>query len=431
MKRGTAHAVSSKFRMLRLSCFHTLPKTAGVWGMLPAQSKSEGPFRESPGGSEHAESVAAANARARSLGVRSHVSPRRVPGTYPFQGNLIGHSAREYVRRRRAFRGRRGHCGMGPGPLPQGSHHHGPGQSLRKTGDLGTLPLHSKPNVCRAYFGVPRRGGAVEADLASRSLAFDDRLPPVDDYPRRRGKADRSFPTRIRTVSLARPPLDLGDVSGSAGRLLEGLAVPMSQLRAGFVGGLTKFQKCGAGRRRPAHVVIHQEELAELRVVLRGLRLDASLAEARRLGSHVGIEGGRADAAAGPKADAADFVGIRFTRDGIGARALGSAAAGKARHRMVEAAPEKMHRAGLAQKARAELLENAVHGDEDLAEPPHGFGIVGGVNLVLVKGNRIGNFHRHFPNAHLDTGRMQHAHELAVKIRHGSRKERERDRKST
>src|SRR5437762_1949827 len=135
--------------------------------------------------------------------------------------------------------------------------------------------------------------------------------------------------------------------------------------------------------------------------------------------------GGVADAAAGPKADAADLVGIGFAGDGIGAGALWSAASGKARDRMVEAAPEKMHGAGLAQEAGAELLENAVRGDENLPEPADGFGIVGGVNLVLVKGNRIGNFHRHFPNADLDARRMQNAHERVVKIGHRSREERE------
>src|SRR5258708_11324125 len=35
--------------------------------------------------------------------------------------------------------------------------------------------------------------------------------------------------------------------------------------------------------------------------------------------------------------------------------------------------------------------------DEDLPEPASVFGIVRGVNAILVKGNGIGNFHGHFP----------------------------------
>ena len=44
------------------------------------------------------------------------------------------------------------------------------------------------------------------------------------------------------------------------------------------------------------------------------------------------------------------------------------AAAGKPRHREIEAAPEEMHRARLAEEAGAELLEHAIGIDQDLPE---------------------------------------------------------------
>src|SRR5207248_9077345 len=51
-------------------------------------------------------------------------------------------------------------------------------------------------------------------------------------------------------------------------------------------------------------------------LVDRGVRPNAGFAEARRLRSHVGIEGCSIKATSRPKADAADLVGIGFSRDG-------------------------------------------------------------------------------------------------------------------
>lgn len=56
----------------------------------------------------------------------------------------------------------------------------------------------------------------------------------------------------------------LGDAGGVTGRFFEGLAVPMGQFGTGFVGGLAKVEKRRAGRRRAAHIFIHQDEFVEL-----------------------------------------------------------------------------------------------------------------------------------------------------------------------
>src|SRR4051794_38744947 len=70
----------------------------------------------------------------------------------------------------------------------------------------------------------------------------------------------------------------------------------------------------------------------------------------------------------------------------------GCAAAGEARYREIKAAPEKMHRARLAEKAGAELLEDAVAVHEDLQEAPYGIGIVGGMAPVFRKPDRVRQF---------------------------------------
>ena len=71
------------------------------------------------------------------------------------------------------------------------------------------------------------------------------------------------------------------------------------------------------------------------------------------------------------------------------------AAAGKARHREIEAAPEEMHRACLAEKAGAELLEHAIDVDRNLKEAPHRRGVVGCMARILRKTDRVRQFVRH------------------------------------
>src|SRR6185437_11226020 len=84
------------------------------------------------------------------------------------------------------------------------------------------------------------------------------------------------------------------------------------------------------------------------------------LGEARRLGIGIAEERGLAEAAvARPEAAAADLVRIGFLHDpGAEVRRLahqrGRPAPGEARDRQVEAAPEEMHRADLAEERRAE-----------------------------------------------------------------------------
>ena len=67
-------------------------------------------------------------------------------------------------------------------------------------------------------------------------------------------------------------------------------------------------------------------------------------------------------------------------------------ASGKSRYREVEAAPEEVHWACLAEKAGAELLEYTIGVDQNLEKALHRVRIVGGVSMVLRKADRLRYF---------------------------------------
>src|SRR6202042_2005200 len=111
--------------------------------------------------------------------------------------------------------------------------------------------------------------------------------------------------------------------------------------------------------------VVGKNELAKRWVKGAALR-DLPVAEASRFGIGVGIEGRtRKGFVSGPKARAAHLVRISFARDVIGqsghaARMGRGGSSREPRHREIEAAPEEMDRARLADKSAAEELEDAV-----------------------------------------------------------------------
>src|SRR6185295_12149811 len=98
-----------------------------------------------------------------------------------------------------------------------------------------------------------------------------------------------------------------------------------------------------------------------------------------------------------------DRVGQMWHAAGMTRRA----AAGEARHREIETAPKEMHRARLAEKAGAELFEDAVAVDEDLQETSDGLGVVGGMRAVQREPHRIGQFvwHLVYGNSNAEFGK--------------------------
>src|SRR5207253_5636157 len=113
----------------------------------------------------------------------------------------------------------------------------------------------------------------------------------------------------------------------------------------------------------------------------------------------------------GPETAAADLVRVSFARDGVGyvrSAWMGRrGAAGKAGDRHIEAAPEKMHGARLAEKARAELLEHPIHIDEHAPELLRLAPIISRVGAVLLKRDGVGELDRDRPDRDLQPQRLQ------------------------
>src|SRR5205085_9624531 len=106
--------------------------------------------------------------------------------------------------------------------------------------------------------------------------------------------------------------------------------------------------------------------------------------------------------AARPEGRADHFVRVRLARERICAGPLGSAASAEARNGEIEAAPEEMHGAGLADELRAELLEDRVDGEQGSKPSIHGGLVVCLMCDVLVETDVDGKLAGHRLNLHLD-----------------------------
>src|SRR3954466_16307630 len=92
-----------------------------------------------------------------------------------------------------------------------------------------------------------------------------------------------------------------------------------------------------------------------------------------------------------------------------------------ARQRQVEAAPEQLHRALLADEARLERREHAVGLTEALPQELSVDWVIGGMPIVRRKRGRVRNFGGHGSNRGLDSQPRQAAHEVAVEMRYRHR----------
>src|SRR4029079_4092801 len=91
--------------------------------------------------------------------------------------------------------------------------------------------------------------------------------------------------------------------------------------------------------------------------------------QARRLRRGVGVEGRFGDrAAAWPETRAEHLVRVRLAGHGVGAGTFRRPPSGEPRHRDVEAAPEEMHRAALADELATEALEDRLDANENVPE---------------------------------------------------------------
>src|SRR6185437_13956551 len=91
-------------------------------------------------------------------------------------------------------------------------------------------------------------------------------------------------------------------------------------------------------------------------------------------------------------------------------------AAGETGDGEVEAAPEEMHRAHLAGEAPAEGGEDARPLHEKAPEAVRLLRVIGGMEAILLEGNRVGDLNRHGPDLDPQPHRGEPAHELGVEL---------------
>src|SRR6185437_689706 len=188
-------------------------------------------------------------------------------------------------------------------------------------------------------------------------------------------------------------PLRLSPCRSGCSRHFQSVAVPAAKISAGFIGTLQKIQQRAPGRIGSADIIVHQEELAQLRVVKRWAGLYPGKRVSLGFRHGVGVKRGAAHAAAaGPKSGADHFVRVGCAGDGIGAWALRCTPAAEPAYRQVKAAPEEMHGTALAQEARTKFQKNAVDRHQNAPETVGIFGVVSSMYDVTLKGNRVGHF---------------------------------------
>src|SRR5450631_1521372 len=131
----------------------------------------------------------------------------------------------------------------------------------------------------------------------------------------------------------------------------------------------------------------------------------------------VGIERRSLDiAAAGPEARAAHFVRVGFASDWVCPWTLGSPPAREASHTEIETSPEEVHRTDFAKKSGAEFLEYLIDPNQDAPEFIYRLRIVGGMNLVPLERNGIGNLAGRRPDLHVHAEIGKGRHELLVEL---------------
>ena len=204
----------------------------------------------------------------------------------------------------------------------------------------------------------------------------------------------------------------------------------MSAGGGSFVGALQKIEQGSVGVRRLAHGFVRKDEFAEVLVEAARCRRDGIARVARRFRVGIAIEE-RLDAGrTRPEAAATDLMRVGIAGDAVGqvghAGMLRRCAAREARACKIERSPKKMNGADFAAEAGAELCEYARRLKQNTPESLRKFGVVGMVNLVLVKTNRVLDFDGHGPDAHRQVEAIECGEDLMIEIRDRHWPERER-----
>src|ERR1035438_3130708 len=150
----------------------------------------------------------------------------------------------------------------------------------------------------------------------------------------------------------------------------------------------------------------------------------------RRLGSHfvlretgglrsgVGVERCPIHTTASrPEAGAAYFVRVGLSRDRIGANTRRSNPPAEACRGQVETSPEEMYGTGLAGEVRTKILEHSITPRQDPVETIYRIGMIGGMDIVFLKRNRVRKFVGHGMEVHVNSQLPKRVHEFPVELR--------------
>src|SRR5262245_56671077 len=208
---------------------------------------------------------------------------------------------------------------------------------------------------------------------------------------------------RLRAYqSMKSAVVDMG-ISEGERRTLERRAIPTGECGRAIVGAVDEGLNGGLRIRSRAHGVVRQDELAHLAMVIRGRRLDGCVLHSCGLRYRIRVERGFEDGSAPrPEAMTDDFVRIRVAHE---ARALTRwcQASRESRHGEIEASPEEMHRARLADELRAPLGDDGRTAGKDLPASVRRFGVVGVMDRVVLEPDRIRDLHGHGPDANAES----------------------------
>ncbi len=118
-------------------------------------------------------------------------------------------------------------------------------------------------------------------------------------------------------------------------------------------------------------------------------------------------------------------MGVGFLRDVIRAWAFGCASTREKGQRHIETAPEKVDRTALTEKTRAVSLQDHVSLYQNMPEALGRDGIIGGMDLILIKADGTVHFTGQCVDRDLDAQCAQCCHKFLVKTGDGTRDQRE------
>src|SRR5579864_943265 len=141
----------------------------------------------------------------------------------------------------------------------------------------------------------------------------------------------------------------------------------MRQIRCALVSGLAEIEECRARVGRVSDIVISQQEFLHLLVVPRLRRLHGIIPEPSWFRRHVCIKRRVVHTfTARPPTNAAHLVRISLPRNYVRPRPLRRPLPRKSRDCEIEAPPEKMHWAVLADESPAKLLKDRIQCRQDV-----------------------------------------------------------------